>query len=101
MAEVLSDAKGYGFDVDVRGFSWSNVKQKRDAYIGRLNGIYETNLQKDGIEKIRGTAKFVDKKTVEINGELYSGKHILIATGSYAWIPPVRLRRPRGAEGGK
>ncbi|KND02568.1 glutathione-disulfide reductase [Spizellomyces punctatus DAOM BR117] len=95
-AEALREAKGYGFDLDVRGFSWEAVKQKRDAYIKRLNGIYENNLAKDGIEKIRGTAKFVDKKTVEVNGELYSGKHILIATGSYAWIPPAPGAREYG-----
>ncbi|KAJ3056468.1 Glutathione reductase [Rhizophlyctis rosea] len=87
MREALAEAKGYGFDIEVKGFSFETVKEKRDAYIKRLNGIYETNLSKDGIEQIKGHAKFVEKDTVEVNGQLYSGKHILIATGSYAWIP--------------
>ncbi|KAJ3300463.1 hypothetical protein HK104_000048 [Borealophlyctis nickersoniae] len=85
--EAFAEARGYGFDADIKSFSWETVKAKRDAYIKRLNGIYENNLAKDGIDKIRGTAKFVSRDTIEVNGELYSAKHILIATGSQAWIP--------------
>ncbi|KAJ3036091.1 Glutathione reductase [Rhizophlyctis rosea] len=96
MRESLSEAKGYGFDVEVKGFTWETIKEKRDAYIKRLNGIYETNLNKDSIEQIRGHAKFVDKDTVEVNGQLYSGKHILIATGSHAVIPETPGMREYG-----
>lgn len=46
MAEALHDAKDYGFDVSVNGFDWAALKKKRDAYIVRLNGIYDSNLQK-------------------------------------------------------
>ncbi|KAI9099485.1 hypothetical protein DFS34DRAFT_617717 [Phlyctochytrium arcticum] len=95
-AEALREARGYGFTVENKGFSWEAVKEKRDAYITRLNGIYEKNLGNDKIEQIRGTAKFVDKSTVEVNGQLYSGKHILIATGSYAWVPPINGAREFG-----
>ncbi|KAI8909387.1 hypothetical protein DFJ77DRAFT_472301 [Powellomyces hirtus] len=87
--EALQEVKGYGFDVEVKSFNWNTVKQKRDAYIKRLNGIYERNLEKEKVEKIRGLAKFVDPKTVECDGVQYHGKHVLIATGSYAWIPEI------------
>ncbi|KAJ1334881.1 glutathione-disulfide reductase [Batrachochytrium salamandrivorans] len=88
VAESLRDARAYGFDVapDIP-FAWSDLKSKRDAYIKRLNGIYTTNLGKDGIEMINGTASFVDPHNVSVNGEIYHGKHVLIATGSSAWIP--------------
>jgi glutathione reductase (NADPH) len=65
------------------------IKEKRDAYITRLNGIYTTNMTKDTIHQIVGTASFVDSKTVQVNNENYSAKKILIATGSSAWIPDV------------
>ncbi|KAJ3112831.1 hypothetical protein HDU96_004132 [Phlyctochytrium bullatum] len=87
IAEVLHEAKGYGFDVEKKGFAWDALKTKRDAYIKRLNGIYTNNLSKDGVTIIDGTAKFVKPDTLEANGELYTAKHILIATGSRAWIP--------------
>lgn len=80
-AEFIHDHKDYGFDVEKKGFSWRNVKAKRDAYIKRLNGIYETNLEKSKVEKIIGHASFSGDGCVEVNGEKISAKHILIATG--------------------
>ncbi|KAI9206528.1 uncharacterized protein BJ171DRAFT_498090 [Polychytrium aggregatum] len=87
LSEYIHEAKGYGFDVKVNSFSWAALKQKRDEYIARLNRIYENNLDKDTITRIEGLARFVDKKVIEVNGVEYEGKHILIATGSQAWIP--------------
>lgn len=48
MARFLSDARDYGFDVpkDVP-FNFAALKEKRDAYVKRLNGIYTRNLNKD------------------------------------------------------
>jgi glutathione reductase (NADPH) len=46
MNEMLHDARDYGYDVTNNGFDWATVKTKRDAYILRLNGIYDTNLAK-------------------------------------------------------
>ncbi|KAL3900822.1 MAG: hypothetical protein SGCHY_001074 [Lobulomycetales sp.] len=90
IAETIAEAPGYGFSVKQDApFAWASVKEKRDAYITRLNGIYTTNMSKDSIQQIVGTAQFVDSKTVRVNDETYSAKHILIATGSEAWIPDV------------
>lgn len=50
-AEFLHDHQDYGFDINPSApFSWSTVKTKRDEYIKRLNDIYRTNLEKDGIK---------------------------------------------------
>ena len=46
IAEMLHDAPDYGFSIDNRGFDWAAIKASRDAYIKRLNDIYETNLKK-------------------------------------------------------
>jgi len=87
-AEMLHDHKDYGFDVstDVK-FNWPKIKEKRDAYIKRLNGIYDRNLGKSGITLIEGYAKFVGPRKVCVNNEEYTGKHVLIATGTHAVIP--------------
>lgn len=39
------DHEDYGFDVTLNGFNWSKIQESRDAYVRRLNGIYETNLK--------------------------------------------------------
>ncbi len=62
-AEELHDLRDFGFDVDASkaaaSFEWTRLKEKRDAYIKKLNGIYGNNLDKSNVELIRGTAKFV------------------------------------------
>ena len=48
IAETIHQAKSYGFSVkETAPFDWTTFKQKRDAYILRLNGIYERNLAND------------------------------------------------------
>ena len=38
----LKDAVDYGFDVDVRGFDWATLIEKREAYISNINSWYHT-----------------------------------------------------------
>lgn len=90
-AEMLHTAKEYGFEnvPEKPTFNWNLLKQKRDAYVTRLNGIYETNLGKANIEHVEGVATFCDDKVVDVNGQKYSGKHILIAVGGYPSMPDI------------
>jgi len=65
--EALHDAKGYGYTVDGFKFDWNTIKTKRDAYIKRLNGIYESNVAKDKVDYIKGLASFVDITLSRLN----------------------------------
>lgn len=79
----------YGFDVDVRGHDWTGLKQRRDAYIERLNGIYENNLDKRGVTYLAGMARFVDANTVDIDGREVQAERIVIATGARPMVPDI------------
>ena len=46
---AVDDARGYGFDVTLDGHDWAALKAARDAYVQRLNGIYEANLAKSRV----------------------------------------------------
>jgi glutathione reductase (NADPH) len=83
----LADASDYGFDVTVAGNDWQALKRKRDAYVLRLNGIYERTLANKGVSLVRGAARFLDKDTVEVNGERMKARHIVIATGGKPVVP--------------
>ncbi|KAF2872588.1 glutathione reductase-like protein [Massariosphaeria phaeospora] len=95
IAETFRDAKAYGFGgYETPTFDWPQFKKKRDAYVKRLNGIYETNLNKDHIEHMKGRAKFVAKDEVEValeggGTQRIRAKHILIATGGRPKIPDI------------
>ncbi|XAO25500.1 glutathione-disulfide reductase [Cryptococcus bacillisporus CA1280] len=98
VAENLRKSAQYGFGKEGEGyklaadFNWTELKHKRDAYIHRLNGIYETNLEKDHVDHHQGWASFVDANTVQIepsNGDKYTvkAKHIVIAVGGRPTVP--------------
>ncbi len=89
ISATLKHAEGYGFKVTAEGFSWADLKQKRDAYIKRLNGIYHRNLENSGVTEINGHAQFIDSNTIEANGERFTAPHILISTGGYPRLPDI------------
>ncbi|KAG5455448.1 MAG: hypothetical protein BJ554DRAFT_5133 [Olpidium bornovanus] len=83
VAETLHEAKHYGFAFSSEPkFSWKALKESRDAYVKRLNGIYENNLKNDSVDYIRGVARMKSPTTVEVNGTDFKAKKILIAVGT-------------------
>ncbi|KAG6112006.1 GTP-binding protein gtr1 [Claviceps humidiphila] len=94
IAETIHDAKAYGFSVEQTApFDWTTFKNKRDAYIKRLNGIYERNLSNDKVEFLHGWGRFVSKNQVEVTQDdgskvLVNAKKILLAVGGRPTAPP-------------
>eukprot|EP00918_Siedleckia_nematoides_P076382 GHVU01166945.1.p1 GENE.GHVU01166945.1~~GHVU01166945.1.p1 ORF type:complete len:531 (+),score=48.20 GHVU01166945.1:117-1595(+) len=71
--EKLVAASHYGMPLDkIPDFNWSELKSKRDAYITRLNGIYEKNLKNDKVDYITGHARFLDPHTLQISQGVHS-----------------------------
>ncbi|KAF1810135.1 hypothetical protein P152DRAFT_421790 [Eremomyces bilateralis CBS 781.70] len=95
IAETIHQAKAYGFSVQhTAPFDWNSFKNKRDAYVTRLNGIYERNLGNDKVEYIHGFARFTGKQEVEVTTDDGSkvqikGKKILIAVGGRPALPDL------------
>ncbi len=89
LAEGLRDAAGYGFALSVGGHDWSQLKEKRDAYILRLNDIYATNLAKRGVTLVRGRAGLLDRRTVAVADTRLTAPHIIIATGGQPVLPDI------------
>ena len=94
-AQMLEHAKDFGFDVSAKGQVWSDVKKKRDAYILRLNEIYQNNLDTRDVTLMKGQAKFLGARTVEVDGQTCTADKIVIATGGSPIVPRIH-----GAEHG-
>jgi glutathione reductase (NADPH) len=88
-AHQMQHAGDFGFDVTVNGHDWSDLKGKRDAYVHRLNGIYENNLNRRDVTYLRGKGRFLDANTIDVEGEAYTAERIVIATGGYPMVPEV------------
>ena len=106
--EMMHDAADYGMEIQHEvGMDWSKLVQKRDAYVERLNGIYQRNLDNSKVEVIRGVGKFVGEKKVGrvkslksyaricfciqviVDGTIYSADHILVAVGGKPAFPAI------------
>lgn len=88
-AHLLHHAADYGYDTSVAGHDWAALKAHRDAYVKRLNDIYNNNLDKRGVTYIVGSARFIDANTVAVGDKEYHAEHIVIATGGQPIVPNI------------
>ncbi len=88
-AEHFAHAPDYGFDIDVNGHDWGALKARRDAYIKRLNGIYERNLSNKNVEYVAGTASFKGPHSVIVGEREITAERIVIATGGRPIVPHI------------
>lgn len=88
--ETIEMSKYYGFDIKECNFDWNTIKEKRDAYVARLNNIHKTYLGKNGVVTYNGFASFVGPHEISIDGkETITGTNILIATGGKPQFPNI------------
>lgn len=88
-ADHFGHARDYGFDLDLRGHDWAALKKRRDAYVARLNGIYENNLGKRNVEYLAGSAAFEDSHTLKVGDRTVTADRIVIATGGRPIVPDI------------
>lgn len=88
-AEDFEHASGFGWSLGEANFDWATLIANKDREINRLNGIYRNLLVNSGVTLHEGHARLVDAHQVEINGERFTAKHILIATGGWPQIPEI------------
>ena len=88
-AHHFEHAADYGFDIAVNGHDWAALKTRRDAYVRRLNRIYESGLDKSGVTYIAGAARFVNAHTIAVGDEQHRADRIVVATGGRPIVPDV------------
>jgi glutathione reductase (NADPH) len=89
LAHAAHDAPDYGFDLTLSGHDWGLLRQKRDAYIARLNNIYAGNLERSGVTLLRARAALTTGLSVQADGRSYRASHIVLATGGHAVVPAI------------
>ncbi|KMM85180.1 NADPH-glutathione reductase [Pseudomonas taetrolens] len=88
-AEDFEQASGFGWSLGEANFDWATLIANKDREINRLNGIYRNLLLNSGVTLMEGHAKLTGPNEVEVNGQRYTAKHILIATGGWPQIPEI------------
>lgn len=87
--DELEDAAGYGWSVRERSLDWARLVGAKNAELDRLNGIYLRMLDNAGVKVIPGRGTIVDPHCVEVDGQRYSTKRILVSTGGWPFVPDL------------
>jgi glutathione reductase (NADPH) len=87
IAHMIEDAANYGFDLERKGFDWSRLVARREAYIDNITDYYHGYMKELGVDEIEGDASFVDTHTIAVGDRHFSAEHIAIATGTRPRLP--------------
>lgn len=87
LASAVADAPDYGVQVQAGGFDWSKLVAGRNRYIADINGYWDGYVERLGLTRIDGFARFIDARTVAVGDQHYTADHIVIATGGRPIVP--------------
>lgn len=88
-AHAFQEAAAYGWTVPTPRFDWATLIQNKEREVTRLNEVYGRLLEGSGVQVVRGWARFVGPRAVSVDGQVYEGRNVLLATGSAPWRPPI------------
>jgi glutathione reductase (NADPH) len=89
LAEAVRGASDFGIHADLRGFDWKTLVEGREGFIAGILDYWNGYIAGEGITHIHGRARFIDNRTVDVDGDYYTAEHIVIATGGQPIVPPV------------
>ena len=88
IADGARDASHFGINATFNSIDMAGVNSYKDGVVTKLHKGLQGLVKSRNITFIEGHGKLVAKDTVEVNGTKYTGKNIVLATGSYAKTLP-------------
>ncbi|MEU0879603.1 dihydrolipoyl dehydrogenase [Lentzea sp. NPDC005914] len=86
-AEVADNAREgdqFGVKSSLEGIDIAGVNSYKDGVISRLYKGLQGLAKANKVTLVEGAGTFVGPNTVVVNGQRYTGKNVVLATGSYA-----------------
>ena len=83
IADGARDGSHFGVKSTFDGIDMAGVNSYKDGVINKLYKGLSGLVKSRGVTFIEGHGKLVSKDTVEVNGTRYTGKNVILATGSY------------------
>ena len=87
---TMEDARRYGIESKLERIDFEKLVDRKNQVIASLQSGIHASFKSLGIEYIEGQAKFVKDRTFSVNGKEISGKDVILATGSYPFVPPIK-----------
>ncbi|RRJ88813.1 dihydrolipoyl dehydrogenase [Gulosibacter macacae] len=84
VVEAVEDGARMGISLSLEGVDAEKVAAFRDGIVSTKFKGLQGLLKAKAIDVVAGEGKLVSNNTVEVNGEKYVGKNVILATGSYS-----------------
>ena len=81
---TIAHAADYGILAEAKGFDFTKVIARSREVAGNLSKGVSFLMKKNKIEVIKGTAKFVSDKEMDVDGQKVGYKYAVVATGARA-----------------
>ena len=88
VADSTRESEQFGVNATLHGIDMIKVNEYRDGVVGRLYKGLQGLVKSRNVTFVEGAGRLVGPNTVEVNGEQYTGTHVVLATGSYARTLP-------------
>lgn len=88
-SHLYHEATGYGWSEVAPHFEWSKLITAVNTEVRRLSRLHISFLEKNNVELLHGTARFIDLHTVEVDDRKITADKILIAVGGEATKPNI------------
>ena len=84
IADNTRHAAEFGVQAEFKAIDMAGVNSYKDGVISKLHKGLQGLVKSRNVTYVEGSGKLVAKDTVEVNGQRYTGKNVILATGSYA-----------------
>ena len=84
VADTAREGGAFGVRSSLEGIDMPAVLKYKDGVVARLYKGLTGLVKSRGINFVAGTGKLTATNTVTVDGTAYVGKHVVLATGSYA-----------------
>jgi len=83
VADNSRHASDFGVNAQFISMDMNAVNAYKDGVVSKLHKGLQGLIKSRNITYVEGTGRLVSPNTVQVNGENYTGKNVILATGSY------------------
>ena len=84
VADSSRESENFGVISTFEGINMPKVNEYRDGVVARLYKGLQGLVKSRDVTFVEGAGTLVDSQTIEVDGVKYTGKNVVLATGSYA-----------------
>jgi len=86
---VVKQAKDFGVEADFKAVNFNKILENKEDCRNKIKMGMESLLGNNGVDVIKGHARFKNAKEIDVDGTVYKSKKFIIATGSRIEIPKI------------